>query len=348
MSKRDYYSVLEIDKSASSDDIKKAYRKMAVKYHPDKNSGNKSSEEKFKEVNEAYEVLSDDEKKALYDQFGHESPHSRSHSSFDGFQDVFSNFFGGFGGHQQQQRRDPSNPQRGADLRYEIEISLEESFFGCEKDMDIVKLTPCEPCKNTGSEPGSKYKQCQACNGNGHTVFSQGPFRMIQPCQPCKGFGKVVESPCKSCGGNGRVQKPSKIKIKIPSGVETGNQLCINDYGESGVHNGGNGNLYLLIRVKEHKIFRREVNDLLCEATILFTDAALGNEVEMPTLTGKTKINVASGTQQDSELRVKGLGMPNPQTGRTGDLRVKLKIGVPTNLTDAQKLKLKEFASLCK
>ncbi len=340
MSKPDYYSILEIDKSATSDDIKKAYRKMAVKYHPDKNPGDKSSEEKFKEVNSAYEILGDDDKRAAYDR----PEQNHFHNPFESFHhDIFANMFGG----HQQQRHDPSSPQRGANLRCDIEISLEESYFGCEKDIDVTKLTACEMCNNTGNEPGFSHKYCNACGGSGQMIVQHGPFRITQPCHQCGGAGKVIERPCRGCSGSGRVQKSSKIKVKIPVGVDTGNQLCVNGHGEGGINKGGNGDLYVFIRVREHKVFKRNADDLFCEVPILFTDAVLGNQIEISTLTGKTTIHIAPGTQQGFDIRITNLGMPNPQTGNRGILNVKIKIAIPTNLNDLQKAKLKEFVSLC-
>ena len=349
MSKRDYYAVLEINRSASEEDVKKAYRKMAVKYHPDKNPDDKTSEEKFKEVNEAYEILSDDQQRAAYDQHGHNAfdPRSRSgggsHNPFGNFHDsMFHDFFGGA-----RQKPDPSGPQRGSDLECNIEISLEEAARGCTKEVDITKLESCEPCKNSGAEAGSGYKPCKTCGGSGQVAFSQGPFRVAQTCSACRGVGKVVETPCRVCGGAGRNKKQSKLNIIIPKGVSTGNRLCLSGHGEGGLNHGGSGNIYFAIHVRTHDIFTRDGDDLFCEIPISFTDATLGNEVEIPTLTGKVKINVPSGSQQGAVLQVQGLGMQNTQNGKAGNLKVKLKIKVPTNLNASQKAKLKEFADLC-
>lgn len=348
MSKRDYYTVLEIARSASEEEIKKAYRKMAVKYHPDKNPDDKSSEEKFKEVNEAYEVLSDSQERAAYDSYGHKASDSRArsngnpHNPFGNFHETVHDFFG-----RGSQKPNPSSPQRGSDLECHIEISLEQAASGCTKEVDITKLESCEPCKSSGAEAGSGFKQCKACGGAGQVVSFQGPFRMAQTCPPCRGSGKVIETPCRVCNGAGRNQKQSKLNIIIPKGIATGNQLCLTGHGEGGVNNGGNGNIYFTIHVKKHDIFDREGDDLFCEIPILFTDATLGGEVEIPTLTGKVKINLPSGSQQGSVLQVQGLGMPNTQDSKLGNIKVKLKIKVPTNLNASQRAKLKEFAELC-
>jgi molecular chaperone DnaJ len=348
MSKRDYYTVLEIARSASEEEIKKAYRKMAVKYHPDKNPDDKTSEEKFKEVNEAYEVLSDSQERAAYDLHGHKAfdPRARSngnsHNPFGGFHETFHDFFS-----SGSQRPSPTSPQRGSDLECNIEISLEQAASGFTKEVDITKLESCEPCKNSGAEAGSGLTQCKACGGSGQIVLSQGPFRMVQSCSPCKGSGKVIETPCRVCKGSGRNQKQSKLNIIIPKGVATGNRLCLTGHGEGGLNNGGNGNIYFAIHVKKHDIFDRDGDDLFCEVPIPFTDATLGGEVEIPTLTGKVKINVPSGSQQGSVLQVQGLGMQNTQSNKIGNLKVKLKIKVPTNLNASQRAKLKEFAELC-
>lgn len=346
MAKRDYYTVLEIARSASGEEIKKAYRRMAVKYHPDKNPNDKTSEEKFKEVNEAYEVLSDSQERAVYDLHGHKTSDPRSggnsHNPFGNFHETVHDFFSRGG-----QKPKPNSPQRGADLEYRVEISLEQSASGITKEVDVTKLESCEPCKSSGAEAGSGFKQCKTCGGTGQVVSSQGPFRMVQTCPPCRGSGRIIETPCRVCNGAGRNQKQSKLNIAIPKGIATGNQLCLTGHGEGGVNNGGNGDIYFTIRVKEHDIFNREGDDLLCEVPISFTDATLGGEVEVPTLTGKVKINLPSGSQQGSVFQVQGLGMPNVQNDKFGNMKVKLKIKIPTNLNDSQRAKLKEFADLC-
>lgn len=362
MAKRDYYEILGIDKSASAEDIKKAYRKMAVKFHPDKNPGDKQAEESFKEVGEAYEALSDPQKKAAYDQFGHAAfergrgvPRGGGggfHDPFDIFREVFSggggaggsifeDLFGGGG------RSDPTGPQRGSDLRYDMEITFEEAVRGAEKELSLTKLEACDGCKGSGAESGSGRKQCPQCHGRGQVVTARGIFSIAQTCPRCKGAGQMIEKPCKTCSGEGRREKTSKIKLKIPGGVDTGARLRSSGNGEGGLRGGPPGDLYVVLHVKEHEIFQREGDDLVCELPIAFVDAALGADLEVPTLTEPAQIRIPAGTQSGTVFRLKGRGVRNVQGYGNGDLHVRVTVEVPTKLNGDQKAKLQEFAALC-
>src|SRR5690349_19394863 len=315
MAKRDYYEVLGLEKGASEDDIKKAYRKLAVKYHPDKNPGDKAAEEKFKELGEAYEVLSDQQKRAVYDQYGHAAFDRRSGGGFGrsgGFHDpseVFREVFGGggifedlFGGGGQQ---DPGQPHRGDDLRYDMEITFEEAAHGCEKEISITKPERCEVCEGTGAEAGSKARTCPTCGGRGQVISSRGIFSIAQTCPHCQGAGRILDKPCKTCRGNGRREKSSKIKLRIPAGVDTGARLRSSGNGEAGWRGGASGDLYVVIHVRPHEIFQRDGDDLLCEVPVSFVQAALGTDIDVPTLNGKAPLKVPAGTQPGTIFRLK-------------------------------------------
>jgi len=354
MAKRDYYELLGVDRSASEEDIKKAYRKLAVKYHPDKNPGDKTAEERFKEIGEAYEALSDPQKRAAYDQYGHAAFDPRLRGGRGGgFHDPFEIFreaFGGgsifddlFGGG----RADPTGPQRGSDLRYDMEITFLEAAQGCEKEVTLSKLDQCEACQGTGREGDSKARVCPNCGGRGQVVTSRGIFSIAQTCPRCEGAGRIIEHPCKVCRGNGRRERTSKIKIKIPPGVDTGMRLRSLGDGEAGLRGGPAGDLYVVVHVKPHEIFQRDGDDLLCEVPIRFVQAALGADIEVPTLTGKAQIRIPPGTQNGALFRLKGKGMRNVQDHGFGDLHVRVVVEVPTHLNATQKAKLQEFAELC-
>ena len=362
--KRDYYEALGVDRSASAEEIKKAYRKMAVKYHPDKNPGDKAAEENFKEIGEAYEALSDPQKRAAYDQYGHAAfDRSRGfggargggggfHDPFEIFREVFSGGAGGgsifddlFGGGQG--RSDPSGPQRGSDLRYDMEITFEEAVRGAEKEISLTKLETCDVCHGSGAESGSSRKTCPTCHGRGQVVTARGIFSIAQTCPRCKGAGKIVEKPCRSCSGEGRREKNSKVRLRIPAGVDTGARLRSSGNGEGGLRGGPPGDLYVVLHVKEHEIFQRDGDDLICEVPIQFVDAALGAEIEVPTLTEPAQIRIPTGTQNGTVFRLKGRGVKNVQGYGHGDLHVRVTVEVPTKLNTEQKAKLKEFADLC-
>ena len=359
MAKRDYYEVLGVGKDAESSEIKKAYRKQAVKFHPDKYPDDKSAEEKFKEVGEAYEVLSDDQKKAAYDQMGHaafEGPSGGGgfHGGVDA-SDLFNQVFGGgggggifdqlFGGGGQE--RDPSGAQRGADLRYDMEVDFEDAVLGCEKKITITKLDGCVKCDGTGAASGSGRKRCGTCNGQGQVVAQRGFFRMQQTCPHCDGLGTVLEKPCRDCRGGGRNEKKSSITLKVPEGVNSGTRLRSGGNGEAGLRGGPSGDLYVVLHVRPHEIFDREENDLICEVPISFVTAALGGELKVPTLTGSASIKIPASTQTGTILRLKGRGVKNLQGYGTGDLKVRVSVEVPARLNKKQKAKLQEFADLC-
>jgi molecular chaperone DnaJ len=357
MAKRDYYQVLGVERGASDEEIKKAYRKLAVKFHPDKNAGDKAAEEQFKELGEAYEILSDPQQRAVYDRHGHAAFDKRSggfarggtggfHDPFDIFREVFG---GGsildelFGGGS----RDPNGPQRGDDLRYDMEISFEEAANGCEKEISVTKPERCDSCSGTGAEPGSRAKACPACGGRGQVISSRGIFSIAQTCPQCHGAGRVIEKPCHSCRGAGRREHTSKIKLRIPAGVDTGSRLRSSGNGEAGLRGGPTGDLYVVLHVKAHEIFHREGDDLLCEVPVSFVQASLGAEIEVPTLSGKAEIKLPPGTQPGTMFRLRGKGIKNVQGHGHGDLHIRINVEVPTHLTSPQKAKLQEFSDLC-
>ena len=357
MAKRDYYETLGVPRNAGDEEIKKAYRKLAVKFHPDKNPGDHVAEENFKELGHAYEILSDPQKRAAYDQYGHAAfdPRARArgggggfHDPFDIFRDVFGGGAGGsifenlFGGGQ-----DPNGPQRGDDLRYDMQITLEEAALGCEKEISVTKPDQCEHCHGAGAEPGSKTRTCGTCGGRGQVLTARGIFSIAQTCPPCKGAGRILEKPCKTCSGSGTHERTSKIKLRIPAGVESNSRLRSAGNGEAGARGGPAGDLYVFLQVKAHEIFHREADDLLCEVPVSFIQATLGAEIEVPTLQGKATVKIPAGTQPGTLLRLKGRGVKNLQGHGQGDLHVRVQVEVPTHLNSEQKHKLSEFAALC-
>lgn len=358
--KRDYYEILEVTRSSTGEEIKRSYRKLAVKFHPDKNPGDHTAEEKFKELGEAYDVLMDADKRAAYDRFGHAAfaqggPGARSaagHDPFDIFREVFgASGMSGQGGIFEQffggaSRPDRDGKQRGADLRYDLQIRLEEAATGCDKEIEVEKLETCTVCDGTGAEAGSRAVTCRDCGGRGQVISSRGFFQVSQTCPRCRGTGQVIERPCRKCGGEGRAEAPSRIKLKIPPGIEDGSRLRSMRNGEAGIRGGPRGDLYVVIHVKEHETFQREGEHLFCEVPVAFTTAALGGEVSVPTLEGDMMLKVPAGTQSGTPFRLKGKGMPLLSTPTTrGDVTVRIFVAVPHKLDAEQRKKLEEFAT---
>lgn len=351
MAKRDYYEVLGVSKTASDDELKKAYRTLAKKYHPDLNGGDKECEEKFKEVNEAYEVLSDPQKRARYDQFGHEDPRAGGAGGYGdftggfggGFDDIFSAFFGGgFGGAQRAR-----GPERGNDLRYDLTITFEEAAFGCEKEITVTREENCEECGGTGAKKGTSPTTCPTCKGTGQVQnFINTPIGRVsnvRVCDACHGSGKIIKDPCPKCNGRGRVRRNRKISIKIPAGIDNGMQIPLRRQGEPGLRGGENGDLYIFVTVRPHKLFTRENYDLYCDVTVSFTQAALGGEIDVPTLNGMTKYNLPEGTQPGAVVRLRGQGIQNLRGAGKGDLYIKINVEIPRRLTEKQKELLRQF-----
>ncbi|MBW3113054.1 MULTISPECIES: molecular chaperone DnaJ [Bacillaceae] len=352
MSKRDYYEVLGVGKDASKDEMKKAYRKLSKKYHPDINK-EADADEKFKEISEAYEVLSDDQKRAQYDRFGHTDPNQGfgggadfGGGGFGGFEDIFNTFFGGGGG----RRRDPNAPRQGADLQYTMSLTFEEAVFGKETEIEIPREEECDTCKGSGAKPGTKVNTCSHCNGSGQLNVEQNtPFGRIvnrRVCHYCNGTGKQIKEKCSTCGGDGKVQKRRKISVKIPAGIDDGQQLRVTGQGEPGINGGPAGDLYVVFHVRSHDFFERNGDDIYCEMPVTFAQAALGDEIEVPTLHGKVKLKVPAGTQTSTRFRLKGKGVPNVRGYGTGDQHVQVKVVTPSKLTDKQKQLLREFADI--
>jgi len=354
--KRDYYEVLGIARNASEEEIKRAYRKLAVKVHPDKNPDDPHAEEKFKELGEAYDVLMDLDKRAAYDRFGH-AAFAQGHTGFGGgFHDPFDIFrevfgqggFGGgifetfFGGNAQAEDR-----QHGSDLRYDMQIKLEEAAFGAEKEIEIEKLDTCDKCHGSGAEPSSRTVSCPTCGGRGQVISSRGFFHISQTCPRCRGAGEIIEKPCHQCHGEGRVEKLGRVKLKIPVGIREGSRLRSSHNGEAGIRGGPPGDLYVVIHVKEHKIFQRDGDNLYCEVPIPFSLAALGGEVDVPTLEGKAHLKVPPGTQSGQMFKLRGKGIANMNRRDRGDLLTRLIVEVPSRLNAEQRHKLEEFAALC-
>lgn len=353
--KQDYYDVLGLGKGATKKDIKKAYRKMAMKYHPDV-SDDPESAEKFKEISEAYAVLSDDEKRRTYDQFGHAGMGGYSTEdifSNINFDDIFKGFgfdignifdLFGFGGGRRQ------GPQKGADVYYDLNITLEEAAFGFETDIEVPHTKTCPVCNGSKAEPGTDLKTCMKCGGTGQVRHVNqsllGQFVSIRPCSNCRGEGKIVETPCKNCHGNGIIKHVSTINVKIPPGVETGSRLRVPGEGEVGIKGGPPGDLYVLINVKQHYLFKRDGANLIYEMPISFVQASLGDEIEVPTLYGNEKLKVPHGTQTGASFRVKGKGMPHLRWSGKGDLYILVKVVVPRKLSEKQKELLREFAEI--
>jgi molecular chaperone DnaJ len=355
--KRDYYEVLGVERNASEEEVKRAYRKLAVKFHPDKNPDDAQAEEKFKELGEAYDVIMDPQKRAAYDRYGHSAfaaggggfGGATFHDPFEIFREVFGGggfggglfetFFGG-GGRTEDRRR-------GSDLRYDMEIKLGEAAFGAEKQIEIEKLDTCDKCGGSGAESGSRTIRCPSCGGRGQVVSSRGFFQISQTCPQCRGAGEIIEKPCQKCRGDGRIEKLSRINLKIPAGIREGTRLRSLNNGEAGVNGGPPGDLYVVIHVKEHKIFQREDDDLYCELPIPFWVATLGGEIDVPTLEGRAHLKVPDGTQSGQMFKLRGKGIVNVNGRSHGDLFARLIVEVPSRLDAEQRRKLEEFAALC-
>ena len=350
--KRDYYEVLGVDKSASEDEIKKAYRQAAKKYHPDLHPGDKEAEEKFKEVNEAYEVLSDSEKKARYDQFGHAGvdPNYGAGGAGSPFGqdidlgDIFSSFFGGFGG---RRSANPNAPRRGSDIETQLYISFEEAAKGCKKTVQYQAVSTCKDCNGTGAEKGTTPKTCTACGGRGQVTINQRtPFGVVQtsrPCDTCRGRGKIVETPCRTCNGRGQVRRKKTVEVNIPAGINDEQVLNVGGHGNSGVNGGPAGDLHVFIGIRPHPVFERQGDDVWCDMPITFTQAALGATVTVPTLDGKVSYEIHEGTQPGDIFKLKGKGIQHLGGRGRGDQYVRVTIEVPKNLSNKQKQLIKEF-----
>lgn len=346
--KKDYYELLGVNRGSSEEEIKKAYRKLALKHHPDRNPGDKQAEEKFKEVSEAYQVLTDPEKRAQYDQFGHAAfgdggPFRGGFDFSSGFEDIFGDIFGEFFGAGPTRRHGRS---RGEDLRYNLNITFEEAAFGSEKKVKIPRHGPCEACHGSGSKPGSPPRTCPTCRGKGQVSFQQGFFNVSRSCSQCHGQGTIITDPCSSCGGVGRVRKFHTLSVKIPPGVDTGSRLKLRGEGEGGLAGGPAGDLYVVIQVEPHPLFIRDGLEIICEVPIGFVQAALGSEIDVPTLEGKVQMKIPPGTQSGKVFRLKGRGVRDVQGYRQGDQHVRVVVETPTHLTPRQKELLKEFATL--
>ena len=358
--KRDYYEVLGVNKSASADELKKAYRKLAMQFHPDRNPDNKEAADKFKEICEAYEVLSDTDKRQRYDQYGHDGMKSafgpggfdfgRDFTHSGDFQDVFESLFGGGfgdlfgGGGGRRKSRNPNAAQQGNDLRFDLEIDFEEALFGSEREVDLTVNDACETCKGTGAASGATREPCRQCGGHGFVVVGGGFIQMRQTCPVCNGEGSIIRNPCKKCGGTGRVKTPRHIALRIPKGVETGSRLRLSGKGESGLRGGPAGDLYVVLHVREHDVFQRQDDDLACTVYVSPVVAAIGGDINIPTPDGHARIKLPAGTPNGKVFRLRDKGMPS-LNGGCGDLHVRVEIEVPAHLSSKQRKLLEEFAA---
>jgi len=349
--KRDFYEILGVSRNATEREIKKAYKRLAMKYHPDRTNGDEAAAEKFKEAKEAYEILNDPQKKAAYDQYGHaafeQGGMGGGAGGFGGgasgdFNDIFGDVFGDiFGGG----RRGGGRPraQRGSDLRYNMDLSLEEAVRGCEKEITVPTYVECDKCHGSGAKKGSKPQTCPVCHGVGQVQMRQGPFAVQQTCPECHGAGQIIKDPCDKCHGQGRVQKNKKLHVKIPAGVDTGDRIRLTGEGEAGEHGASAGDLYVQVKVREHEIFERNGNNLYCEVPVSFTMAALGGEVEVPTLNGRVNLKVPAETQTGRMFRMRGKGVKSVRSSTVGDLICKLVVETPVKLNTEQKELLKKL-----
>jgi len=347
--KRDYYEILGVPRDAPKDELRAKYRKLAIKFHPDKNPDNKAAEEKFKEASEAYGVLSDDTKRKIYDQYGHRGLENSGSSGSGNFDDVFSSFgdifedFFGFGGNR---GGGGARVQRGADLRYDMSLEFMEAAFGIEKEINVRKLDTCDECHGTGCKEGTKPETCSSCRGTGQFIQSQGFFKVKTTCPYCRGKGKSIPHPCPKCVGAGRVEISKVVSVKVPAGVDTGSKLRLTGEGEASLNGGPNGDLYVFIQVKPHKRFKRDNTDIICVVEISFVQAALGAEIEIPTLESEKTLTIPKGTQYGETFRFKGEGIASLRSGRRGDQIIQVDIKTPTRLTKKQESLLKEFDKL--
>jgi molecular chaperone DnaJ len=351
---RDFYEILGVQKGASADELKKAYRKLAMQYHPDKNPGDKKAEEKFKEISHAYDILSDEQKRAAYDRFGHQAFQGGAGgpggfgggaAGFDfsssGFADIFEDLFGGMGGGRQRQN---SGPARGSDLRYNLNVTLEEAFKGKQQEIKITTSVACESCQGSGAEKGTKPITCTTCNGAGRIRASQGFFTVERTCHSCQGMGKMIKDPCRTCAGTGRTRKEKTLSVSIPAGVEEGTRIRLANEGEVGIRGGPAGDLYIFLSVAPHEIFERDGDDLHCTIPIPMTTASLGGSIEAPTIEGsRVKVTIPEGTQNGHQFRLRGKGMSILRSSSRGDMYIHTSVETPVHLTKKQKDILKEF-----
>jgi molecular chaperone DnaJ len=349
MTKNDYYEILKVARTASDEEIKKSYRAIAMQCHPDKNPGDKKSEERFKEAAEAYEVLSDKQKREIYDNYGHEGLNSTGFRGFNGFEDIFSHFGNifddvfGYGNARGQSR---SSARSGSDLRYDLKISFMDAAFGLTTEIDLEKLATCHKCHGTGAAPGSSPETCRTCKGRGQVIQSSGFFTISSTCPHCNGHGKVISKPCDNCRGAGKEQVSKTVQLKIPAGVETGSRLRLRGEGEAGNMGGHDGDLYVFIHVEEHDFFVRSGDDIICSVPISFVNAALGGTIEVPTLQGKEKLKIPRGTQNGKTFRLKGKGISHIRGFGSGDQIIEVFVQIPTALNKRQEELLTEFEKL--
>jgi molecular chaperone DnaJ len=346
--KRDYYEILNVGRDAAEDELKASFRKLALKYHPDRNPGDKEAEEKFKEAAEAYEVLRDSEKRSLYDQFGHQGLEGAGFSGFGGFEDIFSSFsdifedFFGFG----TRRRSRSRVQRGADLRYDLSLAFMEAAFGTESEIEIQKMESCPECHGSGSEPGKQPETCRHCGGVGQVSRSQGFFTVRTTCPTCRGNGQTITHPCAKCRGSGQIMVNKSVSVKIPAGVDHGSRLRLNGEGEAGNYGGPPGDLYVFIHVEPHEFFTRKDTDVICQIPISFVQATLGDKISVPTLNGKKKLEIPKGTQPGDIFYFHGEGIPSLRSRKRGDQIIQVDIRTPTHISKKQEALLREFGNL--